>query len=201
MNVLSIDFDIIMHPDINLYNAYVGVDHPFEEIQGIHPLIQFCRADLTRYQGLLPFILTITQHLQIDDIKVAYNHGEIESLLQGCEDVHVYNVDHHHDLGYIGNNPEICSCANWADYYLKRGIISHYTWVRNSNSDIGYDYEDNDERITVLEYQDYNLYNLPKIDKLFLCLSPEWVPEIYHPLFFTTLDLINQQKNCHLEVY
>ena len=201
MNILSIDFDIIMHPDINLYNAFVSVQHPFEEVQDHHPLIQFVKADLTRYQALTPFLLEITKSLNIEDIRVAYNHQEIEAFLQNQEDVNVYSVDHHHDLGYESSNPEVCSCANWADYYIRAGVISHYTWVHNPNSSDGYDYDEDDERITCLSFEDYNLYNLPKIDKLFLCLSPEWVPETYRPLFFTWLDLIKQQKGCHLEVY
>ena len=44
------------------------------------------------------------------------------------------------------------------------------------------------------------LEELPHMDKLFLCLSPEWTPSMYHPLFYTILDLINSQKHCHLEV-
>ncbi len=201
MNILSIDFDIIMHPDIILYNALVSPDRPFENTKEIHPLIQFARADLTRFQSLVPFILTVTQNLQVEDIRVGLNHDDIKALLDGQKDVYVFNVDHHHDLGYPDNNPEVCSCANWGDYFLQRNVINHFTWIKNNNSDAMCDYEEDDSRLSFVNYDDYNLYNLPKIDKLFLCLSPDWVPATYHPLFFMLLDLINNQKGCHLEVH
>ena len=201
MNVLSIDFDIIMHPDIMLYNSIVSPDRPFEGAKDRHPLIQFARADLTRYQTLLSFILEVAKHLDVENIRVGVNHDDIKYLLEGQQDVHVFNVDHHHDLGYPDNNPDVCSCANWGDFYLRKGTITHFTWIKNENSDDENSYEDNDSRLTFLNYPEYNLYNLPQIDKLFLCLSPDWVPPMYHPLFFTILDLINQQKGCHLEVH
>ena len=201
MNILSIDFDIIMHPDIMLYNSMVSPDHSFNVTQDAHPLIQFARADLTRYQTLLSFILEVTKHLNVEDIRVGINHDDIQYFLEGQKNVHVFNVDHHHDLGYPNNNPDVCSCANWGDFYLKRDVITHFTWIKNENSDSENGYEENDSRLTFLNYPDYNLYNLPQIDKLFLCLSPDWVPPMYHPLFFTILDLINQQKGCRLEVH
>lgn len=201
MNILSIDFDIIMHPDIILYNALVSPDRPFQNTQDTHPLIQFSRADLTRYQTLLPFILEVCKHLDVKDIRIGTNHEDIRVLLEGQENVHIFNVDHHHDLGYPNNNPEVCSCANWGDYFLRQGVIQHFTWIKNENSDIENEYDEEDSRLTFINYEDYNLYNLPRVDKLFLCLSPDWVPPVYHPLFFTILDLINQQKGCHLEVH
>ena len=38
-------------------------------------------------------------------------------------------------------------------------------------------------------------------DKIFLCLSPEWIPPYYHTLFYGILDWINQKINRHLEIH
>jgi hypothetical protein len=201
MNILSIDFDIIMAPDIDLYNHFVNSNQPIKKIQEIHPLVQYAKADLGIYQIILPQILKITDQIDINDIRVSLTHEDIKNLLEGEKDITVFNIDHHHDLGYARNDKDVCCCANWASYYLDAGVINNYIWVRNENSDLGYDYDDDDERIGVVTLQEFNFDGLPKIDKVFLCLSPEWVPDVYHPLFFTTLDLINQQKNYHLEIY
>lgn len=38
-------------------------------------------------------------------------------------------------------------------------------------------------------------------DELFICLSPEWVPSYYHPLFFLIVDYFNSYYQTHFEIY
>ena len=52
MKVLSVDFDIIMAPDINLYNQFVPKIN-LEEIIKSHPQLVGLRADLRHYQKLI----------------------------------------------------------------------------------------------------------------------------------------------------
>lgn len=210
MNVLSIDFDIIMAPDIALYNHLVnGVvqgddSRTIERLSENFPMLNHCRADLGHYSKIFFYLMNNISHLKVEDIRVAYNHEDIKYMLKECSDAHVYSIDHHHDLGYAlpQGVPEedICTCANWGDYFFKHGNISHFTWIKNTNSDMTQKYED-DPRVTLIELNDFDLHELPKIDKLFLCLSPEWVSPNYTPLFYLILDLINSQKNCHLEMH
>ncbi len=209
MNVLSVDFDIIMAPDIGLYNSMVGTSHDnsrsIDQRIKEHPILAGCRADLNHYQRLIPYILKVTQDLKIEDIRISMTHEDIKNVLKNMEDVHVFNIDHHHDLGYPQegeNRPkeEHCSCANWGEYYFHQGIITQFTWLNNTNSGPVAPAWENDSRITTQLYQETNLETLPKMDKLFLCLSPEWTPSMYHPLFYTILDLINEQKGCRLQI-
>lgn len=210
MNVLSIDFDVIMAPDISLYNHLVSgvVDEndskTLEKITESFPMLAHCRADLGHYAKIFLYLMNNIQHLNPEDIRVAYNHEDIKYILSECKNAHVFNIDHHHDLGYpIPDGVEekdICTCANWGDYFLRHGTITHFTWLKNTNSDIPIRY-DGDERITFINFNEFELNDLPKIDKLFICLSPEWVSSNYFPLFYLMLDYINNQKNCRLQMH
>jgi hypothetical protein len=210
MNVLSIDFDIIMAPDINLYNAMVGTSpdgsRSVEERIKEYPILAGCRADLQHYQRMVSYLLEkVTKHLKVEDIYITHSHENIKYVLEGLSNVHVYNIDHHHDLGYPqdehnGDTEGKCTCANWGEYFLQNNTITHLTWLSNSNSGPVPPHFENDNRVDVQLYQQTELEKLPKMDKLFICLSPEWTLPMYHPLFYTILDLINNQKGCHLEI-
>lgn len=211
MNVLSIDFDIIMAPDIALYNPLIRAGAESESVSleklcNDFPALRSCRADLNHYHKIVSFIINHTSHLQVDDIRVAFNHEDIKHMLNNEKEVHVFSIDHHHDLGYPIPNEEkeeynsLCTCANWGDFYFRNGTICDFTWIKNVNSDEPIDYA-NDSRVKMVNLADFDLNTLPKIDKMFLCLSPEWTSSMYFPLFYIILDLINNQKGCHLEMH
>ena len=209
MNVLSIDFDIIMAPDINLYNDMVGTspdgERSIETRIQQYPLLNGCRADLNHYQRLVTYILEVIQSLNVEDIRISFSHEDIKNTLQGLEDVHIYSIDHHHDLGYFQPNKDPneaedhCSCANWGECFFNKGVITSFTWLNNNNS--GPLPPQWENKINVVDLQDVEFNTLPLMNKLFICLSPEWVPKMYHPLFFLILDLINQDKGCTLELH
>lgn len=208
MNILSIDFDIIMAPDINLYNNLVSPSEDgmrnITKLAEDHPLLQGCRADLGHYQRIVEILMNVIYGMGVEDIRISYSHEDIKNVLNDLSNVTVYNIDHHHDLGYPNfNNVEEsgCTCANWGDFYLKNGTIGKLVWLKNNNSEMHEDYQ-NDSRVKFINFGDFDFKkNSVHFDKLFMCLSPEWVPEMYHPLFYTLLDMINNTKNCHLEIY
>lgn len=212
MNILSIDFDIIMAPDIPLYNQFVrgtngqGKNVTLETLCSDFPMLNHCRADLNHYQKIVTYLLGIIKDVEEKNIRVAFSHEDIKYMLDESSDVHVFNIDHHHDLGYPVPEEEkeradkICTCANWGDFYFRNGTITKFTWLKNANSDEHPIYKE-DERVTILNLIDFDLNTLPPIDKIFLCLSPEWVSNTYTPLFYLILDLINSQKDCHLEIH
>lgn len=209
MNVVSIDFDIIMAPDINLYNNLVSpsVDgvRDISKLAEDYPMLKGCRADLGHYQRIVEILMNVIYGMKAEDIRISFSHEDIKNVLNGLSDVTVYTIDHHHDLGYPNFSDKeeniSCTCANWGDFYLKNGTIKKLVWLKNNNSEIHQEYEC-DDRVEHINFGDFNFQqNSVHFDKLFMCLSPEWVPEMYHPLFYTLLDMINNQKNCHLEIY
>lgn len=60
--VVSIDFDIIMGPNIEAYNNYAG--KPWDEIFLIAPLMQYCNADLNDYVRLTNYLIKLTKTLK-----------------------------------------------------------------------------------------------------------------------------------------
>jgi hypothetical protein len=208
MNILSIDFDIIMAPDINLYNDMITPteDHSktFDKIKTHFPLLDGVRADLKHYQKIVVFLMSIIDSIDVGDIRVSYNHEDIKYMLEGLSDVHIFNIDHHHDLGYISPHGvetpcDICNCSNWVRFFIDNGTIESYTWINNSNSAVNINPKYMDY-LSMYDLKTYNLKDLPKIDKVFICLSSEWIPERYYPLFYTLIDLINYYKHCKLEI-
>lgn len=136
MKVLSVDFDIIMAPDINLYNPIVPRKN-IEEVIKEHPLLTGLRADLIHYKNLVNLLLKVSKDIPYSNICVAFSHEYIGNFLQNDTNLEIVNIDHHHDLGYEPNlNYEICNCANWAYYLFKKKKVINYTWLNNTNSDI-----------------------------------------------------------------
>lgn len=212
MNVLSIDFDIVMAPDINLYNDIIncqGNQVTIEKLIESHYFLSGLRVDFEHYKKLTLYLLEVIKSLKPEDIRISYNHEDIKYLLKDLSNVNVINIDHHHDLGYDSDEDlrgcKECSCANWAKYFLDRKNIATYTWIKNTNS--------NEKKDMFLQSWSKNLYErelininsleefLPKIDKLFICLSPEWVPEWYHSLFYLWVDYFNKYYNTYFTIY
>jgi hypothetical protein len=133
----------------------------------------------------------------------------IIDFLKNDNNLNIINIDHHHDLGYDErddtkegtlNSP---NCGNWAKFLFDSNKMKNYIWIKNVNS-VGIVREKVNEQMIKYEILEKNfcefyneILNL-NFDKIFICLSPEWVPEHYHPLFFLMLDLINQKKGCQL---
>lgn len=197
MNVLSIDFDIIMAPSINLYNNMVpGIK--WDDLLKSLPNLATTPADLNIYSDILRYLLRVVD--KTSPIYIAYSHSFIKNYLQYDYDLNIVNIDHHHDIFYDGKDAECklqdCTCANWVKYFHDQGQLKSYTWVHNDNSanpnfDVEFDYN----KIPLREFKFAESY-----DKYFICLSPEWVPPYYHSLFYTILDCLNEKNNYHLEI-
>lgn len=202
MDVLSIDFDIIMAPTIEYYNHMVP-SRNWEDIQMENPYMYNPKADLSHYNYLLCLLDKIIT--KETDIYVAYNHKMIIDFLSNVDIVDIINIDHHHDLGYPPEENEKDNCANWAKQLLKSGKMKNYIWAKNFNSQLPVDSIKEELESYNCIIADFNelkdrIVNM-KFDKIFLCISPEWVPPYYQQLFYGILDLLNQKLNCHLEIH
>lgn len=202
MDVLSIDFDIIMAPTIEYYNHMVP-SRNWEDIQMENPYMYNPKADLSHYNYLLCLLDKIIT--KETDIYVAYNHKMIIDFLSNVDIVDIINIDHHHDLGYPPEENEKDNCANWAKQLLKSGKMRNYIWAKNFNSQLPVDSIKEELESYNCIIADFNelkdrIVNM-KFDKIFLCISPEWVPPYYQQLFYGILDLLNQKLNCHLEIH
>ena len=100
------------------------------------------------------------------------------------------------------------NCGNWAKYLFDNNQLENYVWVKNINSHEIH-IPEIEECLKDAHYGNINLMDSETkeklleltFDKIFLCLSPEWIPPYYHTLFYGILDWINQKINIHLEIH
>ena len=106
MNIVSIDFDIIMAPSIELYRSFDfnGYDNYYQNI---------FNADLTMYTKLTEQLLRWFPQVGQNNIYFIESHEQIINFIPKDKKCSLINIDHHHDLGYA-------SLSNWSgDAYPK----------------------------------------------------------------------------------
>ena len=201
-NILTIDFDIIMAPCIELYNHMVP-SISWENLMANFSQGKLFHADLYLYQYLTDKLLFLLEKMNKEDIVVIEDHGQIIKYLDLNEKMNIYNIDHHHDCGYPGSQEkieeDILNCSNWGLILSEKKILNNFYWIRNHNSSI----PNKDIRkvdFIDIDLSEFNFENMPIPDKLVLCLSEPWVPPYIRPLFFTWLDIANKYYNTEFEI-
>lgn len=175
--ILTIDFDIIMGPSIELYNHLVnGSEDALPVIEQDIPLIKYANADLNIFAKLTNYLYNIKD--KVDFIFID-SHEEIKNYID--KKVNVINIDHHHDLGYTDDTNEI-TCANWAKKLLEQQKINSYIWIHNPNSLMNR--EDNVYKIdNSLIIQNFYLDKMVLPSKIIICKSFQWIPLEIRNLF------------------
>jgi len=208
MNILSIDFDWIMEPTINSYNNF---SHPQEnwtfntwrDIKFEIPEGNFSFNPDKYYQLLniiinfrlnckdLDYIYTGLDHHFILDAMKFWNINKEESIL-------LCNIDHHHDCGYIDKGEQYLesiekqnpSLANWVYYFCKEYNTTQYLWIKNDNSMWPPDNMELSNSPLFIPSSDIASIRKINFDRLFICLSPDWVPPKYYPMYNVIEDII-----------
>lgn len=198
-NIVTIDFDIIMAPCINLYNDQAGKKTWDFFLQFDH--MKMLTADFNHYQKLTNWLINIIKKIKKENIIFIEDHGQVLKYIEADNSkINIYNIDHHHDCGYGKHcENEKLNCGNWGLKLHQLNVLNNFYWIKNINSTIPPD----DARIVdFISYnlQEYNLQDLPIPDKLIICLSEPWVPPYFRPLFFTWLDILNNYYNTHFEI-
>lgn len=189
MNIVSIDFDIIMAPSIELYRS-LGNKPSYDNYYS-----NLFNADLTIYSKLTNWLLNNIPNLNETDIYFIESHEQIVNFLPKDTDISLFNIDHHHDLGYapseeLDKDNFSLDCGNWGLYLLKNKLINNYTWIKNKNSIKNFN---NKYYYNSKCFYDFDLNNL-KPNKIIICLSAPWVPEQYHVLFNLWMNMASKLK-------
>ena len=182
-NILSIDFDIIMAPSINLYNAKVPQLKWDSLLKS--PYYQLATADLLHYK-------------RFDHEQIAYK------LMQNPNEKYVItNIDHHHDIAY--HDDEISylkgppQCGTWVKWLIDRGVVERYHWVNNFNSESIFKKELEVLINTTTDFREFSFNNYAEPNEVFIVLSPAWVPPEYQNLFYCWMDMLNHIYNTHFD--
>ena len=199
-NIVTIDFDIIMAPSIEIYNNEVP-KRSWDDLLKFDQL-RLLNADLNHYKKLTQWLLKIIKYISKENIIIIEDHGQIVKYLKNFNKINIYNIDHHHDLGYHLENKEErdkLNCGNWGLILKDLNILNDYHWIKNKNSIL---LPDNVKEFDFFTYDliEFNLDNLPIPDKLIICLSEPWVPPMFRPLFFTWLDILNNHYKTKFEI-
>lgn len=207
INVLSIDFDIIMYPCIKLYNGHIsGMDNPtniwrfLENEYDIDKYLSYDAKTLSLIASLIKknikngakIVFLDEHHKIVDDLKSDPNF-----------DTNLYNlvnVDWHHDIFYRKEDIALTKyfddydCSNWIGYLYKKNKLASCKWVKAPNSEVGNVFRPelgviNEEDIEKFSIADINieheLQSVKDFDAqiIYLVKSPQWVPYKYQHLY------------------
>lgn len=197
--IVTIDFDIVMAPSIELYNNFSHSS--WEERYERHPLLKLANADFTIYHKLTQYLLWLVPKMKKENIHFIFDHHSILNYIDNkTEPLDIINIDHHHDIKYA-EGLEKLTCGNWLTWIDNNFNLNSYLWVYDNNSHFPKpeDEKNNYQKENFSSYSNTNFKNFSIPDKLIICLSGEWVPPQYKPLFYTWFDICNQIHNTHYD--
>ena len=205
MNILSIDFDIIMEPTINYYNGWTGKG--WKNILKENPGFITAKASFFNFNLILHILEKILTYNT--SIYVAYDHKTIVDFLENDSDLTIYNIDHHHDLSYGEKQTKEdtlnhLNCGNWAKYLFDNNQMKKYVWLKNNNSiEFSDDYLDKNEyNYEIKSFNNFvheDFFDI-NFDKVYICLSPEWVPPYYFDLFMGLIEWIEIKFDTKINI-
>lgn len=189
--ILSIDFDCIMYPCIKLYNdSCHGNENPTVEWKNIESRQNIDNFLCYDAKILEEIALLIQRNVKNGSKLIPItNHQDIVEYINlvDNEKIELANIDFHHDIWYDEDSIDRIThfdeytCANWVGYLYFKNKLDSYTWVKMPNSDL-FMPSNEDVPLTVLRSTEIkDLSN--DFDRIFLCLSPQWVPYKFHHLY------------------
>ena len=200
--IVTIDFDIIMGPSIEVYNHFIPYEKTWDELM-LNPQIALSTGDYVHYQRILIWLLKMAKEMPKENFHFIGEHHSILKFLDENEQYDIVNIDHHHDCGYaddegIYKTMDI-DCTNWVAKAYDKGLVKRYTWLHNADSTL---YSPTAKRIIDFKFdlKNYNLDMLPTPDEIYICFSEIWIPPTLRPLFYIWLDTFNIFYNTRFEV-
>lgn len=205
--ILSIDFDWIMRPYIEMYNDVCGASANIDDLRGMWEFIDCklqgfelhcCEA---QFADLALFLKKITDTLPAEHLHFILHHDSVIQVLNQCnitEPISLTNVDHHHDFGYPPKDStepfdQYVTVANWVRCLWKEDRLEHYTWVGNENS-AGVQMVADSLHEQFSFYTDLRKIDQWHFDEIIICFSQEWIPPMVRPLFYVLKELIDRNN-------
>lgn len=196
--VITIDFDVIMAPSIPFYNPMVpGMN--WDEIL-TYPMAQNFQVDYNLYYKLTEYLTLVSKKITKDQIVFVTNHDQVNEYLDKNETYNIINIDHHHDLGYgdSAQDTATLNCSNWVKILKDNKQCVSYTWIHNENSELEIEREN---MYTDAILKDTDLQYLPTPDKLFIVVSPPWIPPYCMYLLDCWFVMLNALYNTDFKLY
>lgn len=203
--ILTIDFDIIMYPCLQIYNDHVAGNmnatetwNQLKQERGVEPFIHYDARTLLELGKIIHHHV-----MQGTSLTVCNEHQEVVDILKKSETYEqdtfsITNVDFHHDIWYRPEDKTILTnfadynCSNWLGYLILNQKTDEVIWYKAYNSHIFRDAEYHQEIFKSIHRLD-ELDNLMEesFDEIYFVLSPQWVPYEFHHLFNLIVALSN----------
>ena len=206
--ILTIDFDIVMYPCLQIYNDYVsGNANPTENWEylkrerGIEPFMRYDAKTLM----LIGRIINKQRNVHNAHFFVCSEHQEVVDNLKLSDTFNedkfdIVNIDFHHDIWYRPEDKNILlsfddyNCSNWLGYLILKEKTESVQWYGAHNSS---NFFDNEYKNGELPYTRYRLDELSELeniafDEVYFVLSPQWVPYEFCHLFDLIINLTDK---------
>lgn len=198
-NILTIDFDIIMKPSIQLYNDLIGDSKSINKVLRQYPSLEYClSSDLNIYEYLTRFIILNIKKMNKNSVHFIREHNTAIPIIEKYDECVLYNIDHHHDLGYnITASTKIFKpdCGNWVKYLMDKQKVKKYIWIHNDNSNMPsstlFEMKYINTKIELSNFSPLE-YLTENMDELIICNSPQWIPNSLQPLFMTWMTICEE---------
>lgn len=221
MNVLSIDLDYIMYPDICFYNSMLYDPNPTgrwkkmedEEVISDTRTFNIDQANLMFVYNT--FLKTIKN---CSSVSFGYEHDAIlyELEKEKYKNIDLYHIDHHDDYingryhreGYQGYEKEYYFTehqnyldeGNWGAWLKIHNKLNSFLWIHNPNTNFNLKNErlkfiyDSMDKNFYMHTRDEVVENLHKIkyDHIFVCLSPQYTPPQHWHYFGMFINLYEE---------
>ena len=203
--LLTIDFDIIMFPNIwnydnDIYN--IGEGHGVELLEDDYPEIASTIANLNNYKRITSYILYLCKHGYADRIHFIEDHKDVLKYVDKEYEWECENIDSHSDVRSgdfdIEEIPNRLNAGNWVYYFFKEFNLKKYTYIRGGDEEkenywVDSSYlSDYDMYIQGLDTYNFDTKRIP--DVVVLCASYPWVTTQFWPLFEVWKDIVNNYK-------
>lgn len=205
MNVLSIDIDYIMWPDIKMYNNFLYDTNPtgrWKRMEDANYMNAKRKFDIDRGNLMFIYNLFLQAIQKCDSVSFGYEHDAIlyELDKEKYKDIDLIHIDHHDDYvngwyddeGYKGFEKEFVFVehqyyldeGNWAAWLKQHKKLKSFLWVHNPNVKFDlkhpkvkfiYDSMENEYYMHEREEVRDNISKM-KYDHIFVCLSPQYIP-------------------------
>lgn len=172
--ILTIDFSIIMTPNINKYQE----NFPNIKWDELNP--NLLHPNYPLYHSITMWIINQIKNMQINQVLLLAHQEDILSYLDENEHYTIINVDHSHDMGY-GAEQEQLHNYNWVEHLNYTGKLDSYLWIYDDTSDKNI--YNNFPCQSCNIRKKYILDKFTDIDMLVLCFSPELTPPQVHQLY------------------
>lgn len=211
MNILSIDFDFFQKVDKDtLMTCYpdgndLGTElsklvwsNYYTKYSKTKTRLEAVKIDMDMLDGMVEIVAKTGIHNSEIPVLIANSHVHVYDFIKGLykenEDLHVVNVDLHHDM--FNNNPNV-DCGNWVKHIKDEIKDAKVTWIANAVSKeiFGPEYLEN------VKY-DYSSISDMIFDAIFICRSDMWLPphlDLYFDYFIhdigTLFDHVRIEKS------